>query len=123
MKKWMLVPIALALSLPGCTTTHQLGLVARTGVTPEMIRDSEQRNLGPVAGKACRNLIFGFFPVGNSSLAKAAERAMAKVKADLLVNAEEKSGLYAVLPIWVWTLTSCTAVEGTAIKLIHGDKP
>ena len=111
--------IVIATLISGCTTTGRIGVLSKSGVGLENMSGAHQE-LGPAKGKACRRMLLGIIPVGNASVAKAMERALANSGADALVNVTVKTSLKNWIPTYNLTVTACTTVEGTAVLFTGG---
>ena len=116
---WMV--IALLLSLAGCVSVGNLGLVTKGGLNPISILQTETKfqELGPTKARACRHFLLAVIPWGDSDIQTAVDKALAKSGGDALVNVTASSSLYGFIPYFnVYSIT-CTTVQGTAIKFIQ----
>lgn len=116
---WMV--IALLLSLAGCVSVGNLGLVTKSGLNPISILQTETKfqELGPTKARACRHFLLAVIPWGDSDIQTAVDKALAKSGGDALVNVTTSSSLYGFIPYFnVYSIT-CTTVQGTAIKFIQ----
>jgi len=117
-KIWRLVLLLTCIMLVGCSTTGNLGIVAKSSADPASLLKNSQgyEDLGPAEGQACRHFILAIIPFGQSDMTKAVDKALAATGGDALLNVSAESSLYGFIPIYnVYTFT-CTTVKGTAIK-------
>jgi hypothetical protein len=107
-----------ALLLTGCTSVGTLGIVAKSSGDPgALLRNAQSyKELGPVEGSACRFFILGAVPWGDATLSTAADKALAKVGGDALINVTVSNSLYGFIPIYNFFSYTCTDVKGIAIK-------
>ncbi|MCA9468519.1 MAG: hypothetical protein KC643_24185, partial [Nitrospira sp.] len=65
---WMV--IALLLSLAGCVSVGNLGLVTKSGLNPISILQTETKfqELGPTKARACRHFLLAVIPWGDSDI-------------------------------------------------------
>ena len=117
MKK-IIVSLAMILLIAGCTSTGNLGMVARSVAEPGSLLTSSQpyKVIGPAKGKACRYFLLGIIPWGDSTIKKAVDKALAESGGDALVNLSVSSSLYGFVPIYNVFCFTCTSVDGIAIK-------
>lgn len=118
MKRIACLLIVSVFALAGCSTTGNLGLVTRSAASPGtfLTENTQFKELGQAAGKACRHFILALIPFGQSDVAHAVDKALEGTGGDALINVSTESSLYGFVPIYnVYTYT-CTKVHGTAIK-------
>ena len=117
MKK-IIVSLAMILLIAGCTSTGNLGMVARSVAEPGSLLTSSQpyKVIGPARGKACRYFLLGIIPWGDATLKRALDKALAETGGDALINLSVSSSLYGFVPIYNVFCFTCTTVEGIAIK-------
>ena len=117
MKK-IIVSLAMILLIAGCTSTGNLGMVARSVAEPGSLLTSSQpyKVIGPAKGKACRYFLLGIIPWGDATLKRALDKALAETGGDALINLSVSSSLYGFVPIYNVFCFTCTTVEGIAIK-------
>ena len=96
MKK-IIVSLAMILLIAGCTSTGNLGMVARSVAEPGSLLTSSQpyKVIGPAKGKACRYFLLGIIPWGDSTLKTAVDKALAESGGDALINLSVSSSLMA----------------------------
>jgi hypothetical protein len=103
----------------GCASTGNLGIISKTMGDPGALLTSSSpyKEIGPAKGEACRYILLGIIPWGDSTVAKAVNDALAKSGGDALINLSGTSSLYTFIPIYNVFCYTCTSVEGIAIKL------
>jgi len=118
MKNIIFLLVAILL-IAGCSSTGNLGIVAKSQIDPGALLTSSRpfEEKGIVRGKACRHLILGIIPVGDSTVTKAIESALAS-GGDALLNVSVTSSLYGFIPIYNVYSFTCTEVEGIAIEFV-----
>lgn len=120
-----------SLMLIGCTSTGNLGLMAKPTASPGELLSLEEpyRELGPVEGRACRYFLLSLFPLGDSSITTAMERALdgeqnddaiadedPREVGDAMLNVSVTTSLYGFFPIYNVLSFTCTTVKGVAVK-------
>lgn len=117
--------LAVALVIAGCSSTGNLGIATQSMVDPGSLITAagQYRTLGPANGKACRYMILGIIPAGDSTVTKAIGNALEQTGGDALVNVSVTSNLYSFVPIYNVFCMTCTSVQGIAIKLDSSAKP
>jgi hypothetical protein len=117
MKK-VILSLAVMLLIASCTSTGNLGMVAKSTADPGSLLTSPQtyKEIGPAKGKACRYFLLGIIPWGDSTLKTAVDNALAESGGDALINLSVSSNLYGFVPIYNVFCFTCTTVEGIAIK-------
>ncbi|MSM41554.1 MAG: hypothetical protein GJT30_18215 [Geobacter sp.] len=117
MTKLLLLATAF-MTLVGCTSVGNLGLVTRsTGDPGALLRNSQPyTEIGPAEGQACRFFVLAVLPFGDSSFSTAVEDALNRHNADALLNVTVSSSLYGFIPIYNVYSYTCTNVKGIAIK-------
>ena len=105
-------------ALLGCVSTGNLGIISKSMGDPGSLLSSSQpyKEIGPVKGDACRYILLGIIPWGDSTVTAAVNGALAKSEGDALINLSVTSSLYTFIPIYNVFCYTCTAVEGIAIK-------
>ena len=122
MKIWAKVGIltffCLLSALVGCSSTGNLGIISKTMGDPGSLLTSPHpyKEIGLIKGEACRYILLGIIPWGDSTSTKAVNDALAKSGGDALINLSVTSSLYTFVPIYNVFCYTCTAVEGIAIK-------
>jgi hypothetical protein len=110
------------LLISGCSTTGNLGIVAKSQIDPGSLLTSSRsfEEIGIVKGKACRHFILGIIPVGDSTVTKAIDNALVSGSGggDALINVSVTSSLYGFFPIYNVYSFTCTEIEGIAIKFV-----
>lgn len=78
-KIWRLVLLLTCIMLVGCSTTGNLGIVAKSSADPASLLKNSQgyEDLGPAEGQACRHFILAIIPFGQSDMTKAVDKALA----------------------------------------------
>ena len=74
------------------------------------------RELGPVAGRACRYFLLAVIPFGDSTATTAMERALDRNGGDAILNASVTTSLYGFVPIYNIFSFTCTTVKGVAVE-------
>jgi hypothetical protein len=107
-----------ALILGGCSSTGNLGMATKSMADPGSLVTSAggYKELGPAKGEACRYILLGIIPWGDSTATKAITAALEQSGGDALINASVTSSLYTFVPIYNVFCFTCTSVEGIAIK-------
>ena len=120
MKNNIFLLVAILL-ISGCSSTGNLGIVAKSQVDPGSLITSSRsiEEVGIVRGKSCRHFILGIIPVGDSTVTKAIDNALnSGGGGDALINVSVTSSLYGFVPIYNVYSFTCTEVEGIAIKFM-----
>lgn len=106
------------LVLAGCSSTGNLGTVARSMGDPGSLyrHDTPYKELGPVSGKACRYFVLGIIPFGDGTVKAAMDEAFKKKGGDAMINVSVQTGLYGFVPIYNIFCFTCTEVQGIAIE-------
>lgn len=114
----LVVLAMLLMMLAGCTSVGNLGMVTRSMGDPGAVLRNGQpyTEIGPAEGEACRFLLVGALPFGNSSFSSAVEEALNMHNADALLNVSVSSSLYGFIPIYNVFSYTCTNVKGIAIR-------
>ena len=114
---FLLVAILL---ISGCSTTGNLGIIAKSQIDPGSLITSSRsfEEIGAAKGKACRHFILGIIPVGDSTVKKAIDNALVS-GGDALINVSVTSSLYGFVPIYNVYSFTCTEVEGIAIEFVN----
>jgi hypothetical protein len=101
-----------------CSSTGNLGMVTKSTADPgDIIKTSRQyKEVGPAKGDACRYILIGIIPWGDSTVTKAVSNALEQNGGDALINISVTSSLYTFVPIYNVFCFTCTSVEGIAIK-------
>ena len=104
--------------LPGCVSTGNLGIISKSMGDPGSVISNAQpyKELGPAKGEACRYILLGVIPWGDSTVTKAVNDSLGKSGGDAMINISVTSSLYTFIPIYNIFCYTCTAVEGIAIK-------
>jgi hypothetical protein len=107
-----------ALILGGCSSTGNLGMATKSMADPGSLVTSAggYKEVGPAKGEACRYILLGIIPWGDSTATKAITAALEQSGGDALINASVTSSLYTFVPIYNVFCFTCTSVEGIAIK-------
>jgi hypothetical protein len=115
--RFSLLPLLAMLSF-GCSSTHNLAMMARGTVSAERLLADAQgfTELGPVEGQACRYFVLAIVPFGDSTPTAAMEKALVDVGGDALLNASVTTSLYGFVPIYNVLSFTCTTVRGSAIR-------
>ena len=110
--------MGLLFGLGACSTTGNLGLVARSSADPaDILRNGRPfREIGPATGRACRYFLLCVLPFGDSNIQTAIDRALDKAGGDALLNIATTSSHYGLIPIYHLFSWTCTEVKGTAVK-------
>jgi hypothetical protein len=117
----IIVFLAVAFILAGCTSVGTMGLVTNTGANPAELLENQHsyEELGPAEGTACRTSLLGVIPAGNSTFEKAVKEALEESGGDAMVNVTVSSSLYSFIPIYNVLAATCTTVKGTAIRIVE----
>lgn len=101
-----------------CSSTGNLGMVTKSTADPgDIIKTGRQyKEVGPARGEACRYILLGIIPWGDSTATKAVSNALEQNGGDALINISVTSSLYTFVPIYNVFCFTCTSVEGIAIK-------
>jgi hypothetical protein len=118
MVRGILVLLLTVMILGGCASTGNLGVASKSMADPGSLFSSSRRykEIGPVRGEACRYILLGVIPWGDSTATKAVNNALETSGGDALVNMSMTSSLYSFVPIYNVFCYTCTSVEGIAIK-------
>lgn len=113
MKK--LISLMTIFLLAGCTSTGKLGIVTKGSNDPGALlkNPNSYKELGPVAGGACRFFFFSVIPWGDATFSTAVDNALAEAGGDALINVTASNSLYGFFYFLAYT---CTSVTGMAIK-------
>jgi len=105
-------------ALVGCVSTGNLGIISKSMGDPGSLFSSSHpyKELGPAKGQACRYILLGVIPWGDSTATKAVQDGLEKSGGDALINLSVTSSLYTFIPIYNILCFTCTSVEGIAIK-------
>lgn len=105
--------------ISSCSSTGNLGILTKSQVNPGSLITSSRsfEEIGTVRGKACRHFILGIIPVGDSTVTKAIDNALAS-GGDAMINISVTSSLYGFVPIYNVYSFTCTEVEGIAIEFV-----
>ncbi len=105
-------------AIVGCASTGNLGTISKTMGDPGSLFTSPHpyKEIGSIKGEACRYILLGIIPWGDSTVTTAVNGALAKSGGDALINLSVTSSLYTFIPIYNVFCYTCTAVEGIAIK-------
>ncbi len=111
--------------LLGCASTGNLGIISKTTGDPGSLFSSPHpyKEMGPIKGEACRYILLGIIPWGDSTVTTAVNEALAKSGGDALINLSVTSSLYTFIPIYNIFCYTCTSVEGIAIKFERPQQP
>ena len=125
MRALVTAAITVLVLIAGCSSTDTLGLATKSAIDPAGLISSpgHYQTLGPANGKACRYMILGIIPAGDSTVTKAIGNALEKTGGDALVNVSVTSNLYSFVPIYNIFCVTCTTVQGIAIKVDPAAKP
>ena len=122
MKRWtefrILIICCLLGGLAGCVSTGNLGIISKSMGDPGSLLSSSHpyKELGPAKGQACRYILLGIIPWGDSTITKAVQDGLGKSGGDALINLSVTSSLYTFIPIYNVLCFTCTSVDGIAIK-------
>ncbi|MGE5257716.1 MAG: hypothetical protein ACM3KE_13645 [Hyphomicrobiales bacterium] len=107
-----------ALILGGCSSTGNLGMATKSMADPGSLVTSAggYKEIGPAKGEACRYILLGIIPWGDSTATQAVTAALEQTGGDALINVSVTSSLYTFVPIYNVFCFTCTSVEGIAIK-------
>lgn len=105
-------------AIVGCASSGNLGIISKTMGDPGSLFTSPHpyKEIGPIKGEACRYILLGIIPWGDSTVTKAVNDALVKSKGDALLNLSVTSSLYTFIPIYNVFCYTCTSVEGIAVK-------
>lgn len=108
----------LLIVLAACSTTGNLGIVAKSMADPASLLKSGRsfQELGQVEGQACRYFLLAVIPWGASDVQTAVDKALEQKQGDALINVSVTSSLYGFVPIYNVFSFTCTTVKGIAIK-------
>jgi hypothetical protein len=117
--------VLITLLVTGCSSTGNLGIVTKSMADPGALITTagHYQAIGPANGKACRYIILGILPLGDSTVTKAISNALETTGGDALVNVSVTSSLHTFVPIYNVFCITCTSVDGIAIKLDAATKP
>ncbi len=106
------------LLLGGCSSTGNLGVATKSTADPGALFTTGGRfkEIGPAKGEACRYILIGVIPWGDSTATTAVNNALEQTGGDALINISVTSSLYTFIPIYNVFCFTCTSVEGIAIK-------
>ena len=115
----ILLLIAMLLTISGCTTVGNLGIVTKSSGDPgALLRNGQTyKEIGRTEGEACRFFVLGILPYGDSAFSTAVDEALTKSGGDALLNVTVSSSLYGFIPVYNIFSFTCTTVNGIAIKL------
>jgi len=118
MTRHVFLLIIFMLTLTGCSTTGNLGIVTKSTANPSSLltESTSFKEVGPAEGEACRHFILAIIPFGQSDVAEAVDKALEESGGDALINVSTESNLYGFIPIYNVYSYTCTTVRGTAIK-------
>ena len=124
MKTVILALIVLPL-LMGCASTGNLGMIAKSMGDPGSLLTKSQpyKEIGPAKGEACRYILLGIIPWGDSTATTAVNNALQTNGGDALINISVTSSLYTFIPVYNVFCYTCTSVEGISIKFESPPKP
>ena len=110
--------ILAALFLGGCSSTGNLGMATKSMADPGSLVTSAggYKEIGPAKGEACRYILIGIIPWGDSTATKAVGAALEQTGGDALINVSVTSSLYTFVPIYNVFCFTCTSVEGIAVR-------
>lgn len=110
--------VMLGLLMAGCSSSGNLGLASKSMADPGSLVTSggAYKEIGPAKGQACRFILVGIIPWGDSTATTAINDALAKSGGDALLNVSVTSNLYSLIPIYNVLCWTCTNVEGVSIK-------
>lgn len=116
--KATLVLLLVVLSLTGCSSSGNLGMILKSTSDPGSLltNKTSYREIGPADGEACRFFILAVLPFGKADVASAVDEALAKSGGDALLNVSVSNSLYGFIPIYNIFTYTCTNVKGIAIK-------
>lgn len=111
--------LMLTFGVMGCASTGNLGMVTKAIGDPGALLSTSRsyKEIGPAKGEACRYILLGIIPWGDSTATKAVQDALEKSGGDALINVSVTSSLYTFVPIYNVFCYTCTHVEGIAVKL------
>lgn len=112
------VLMMMAILLIGCSSTGNLGIATKSMADPGALvtTGGRYKEIGPAKGEACRYILIGIIPWGDSTATKAVSNALEQTGGDALINISVTSSLYTFIPIYNVFCFTCTSVEGIAIK-------
>jgi len=124
MGKILLAAMA-AIALAGCASTGNLGMVTKSMGDPGSLLTNAQpyKEIGPAKGEACRYILLGIIPWGDSTATTAVNNALQTNGGDALINISVTSSLYTFIPIYNVFCYTCTSVEGIAVKVEPEKQP
>ena len=113
---WILIIAGMLMA--GCSSTGNLGIASKSVADPGSLVTSggSYKEIGPAQGQACRFILVGIIPWGDSTASAAINDALAKSGGDALLNVSVTSNLYSLIPIYNVLCWTCTSVEGVSIK-------
>lgn len=115
-----LIPLAIMLTVVGCSTTGTVSMITKGSVDASslLVSGRAYQTLGQAEGKACHYLLL-FVPLGNSDISKAVDGALAPTGGDALFHVTTKKE-YGTLPSFYvgWPIfeRACTTVKGMAVR-------
>jgi hypothetical protein len=117
MGKTLLVVMA-AIAFTGCASTGNLGMVTKSMGDPGSLLTNARpyKEIGPAQGEACRYILLGIIPWGDSTATTATNNALQTSGGDALINISVTSSLYTFIPIYNVFCYTCTSVQGIAVK-------
>jgi hypothetical protein len=124
MKTLILAVIVLPL-LMGCASTGNVGMITKSMGNPGSLPTNSQpyKEIGPAKGEACRYILLGIIPWGDSTATTAVNNALQTSGGDALINLSVTSSLYTFIPIYNVFCYTCTSVEGISIKFESPPRP
>jgi len=121
----ILLAVMAAITFTGCASTGNLGMVAKSMGDPGSLLNNAQpyKEIGPAKGEACRYILLGIIPWGDSTATTAVNKALQTSGGDALINISVTSSLYTFIPIYNVFCYTCTSVEGIAVKFDPQKQP
>jgi len=120
-----LMVLMTAIVITGCASTGNLGMVTKPMGNPGSLLTNAQpyKEIGPAKGEACRYILLGIIPWGDSTATTAANNALQASGGDALLNISVTSSLYTFIPIYNVFCYTCTTVDGIAVKFEPEKRP
>lgn len=121
----ILLVIMAAIAFTGCASTGNLGMVTKPMGDPGSLLTNAQpyQEIGPAKGEACRYVLLGIIPWGDSTATTAVNNALQATGGDALINISVTSSLYTFVPIYNVFCYTCTTVDGIAVKFEAKKQP
>ncbi|MGE5310699.1 MAG: hypothetical protein ACM3MN_03060 [Nitrospirota bacterium] len=121
----ILLALMAAIAFTGCSSTGNLGMVTKSMGDPGSLLTNAHpyKEIGPAKGEACRYILLGIIPWGDSTATTAVNNALQTSGGDALINISVTGSLYTFIPIYNVFFYTCTTVDGIAVKFEPQKQP